>query len=339
MYYGEAAAAVEFFDGLGYRLPYGINTADFLLDLASGDVAGGGRWVSLGGWAAVGGKGAAVTPMRRTWRRQLQQRLQQPGAAGPLPSTTPKHSASRPPSVRHRDGEASRLHLIQGSEAFLRRHPMEGFTAGKAPELRQVRLLIVYRGEGPFHQMAQACHRITMHAVAGRLLDSLGCVCRHAHWSLPAPPAVCLRALLRFERSTQCAQQAQLAPPTLQAQLTGAWAPPSPSSSAASLPQPAAVHSSNAKSPAALTLDSERPGASSKADVLDIETGAGAGGEAGVGPRWGAPYLTQVSILLQRSVRTRRFEVGGGGCRAAHAVLCLLLLRECRIVKSQQPGS
>ncbi len=43
MYYGQAGAAVAFFEGLGYRLPYGVNVADFILDLASGDVAAGGR--------------------------------------------------------------------------------------------------------------------------------------------------------------------------------------------------------------------------------------------------------------------------------------------------------
>ena len=42
-------------------------------------------------------------------------------------------------------------------------------------------------------------------------------------------------------------------------------------------------------------------------------------------PRWGAPYLTQISILFRRSIRTRRFEtmsnqvggVGGPGMRVA----------------------
>lgn len=43
MFYGQAAAAAEFFSGLGYVLPYGVNAADFLLDLASGDVAAAGR--------------------------------------------------------------------------------------------------------------------------------------------------------------------------------------------------------------------------------------------------------------------------------------------------------
>ncbi len=41
MYYGQAAHAVEFFGGLGYQMPYGVNAADFLLDLASGDVGDG----------------------------------------------------------------------------------------------------------------------------------------------------------------------------------------------------------------------------------------------------------------------------------------------------------
>ena len=39
IYYGNAAEAVDWFDKLGYRLPYRINAADFILDLASADVA------------------------------------------------------------------------------------------------------------------------------------------------------------------------------------------------------------------------------------------------------------------------------------------------------------
>ncbi|GAQ77731.1 ABC transporter G family [Klebsormidium nitens] len=39
MYYGEGQKAAEWFEKLGYKMPYGINTADFILDLASGDVA------------------------------------------------------------------------------------------------------------------------------------------------------------------------------------------------------------------------------------------------------------------------------------------------------------
>jgi hypothetical protein len=36
---GEGQKAAEWFEKLGYKMPYGINTADFILDLASGDVA------------------------------------------------------------------------------------------------------------------------------------------------------------------------------------------------------------------------------------------------------------------------------------------------------------
>ncbi len=43
MYYGQAAHTVEFFGSLGCEMPYGINAADFILDLASGDVAVGDR--------------------------------------------------------------------------------------------------------------------------------------------------------------------------------------------------------------------------------------------------------------------------------------------------------
>ncbi|KAK9808606.1 hypothetical protein WJX72_000468 [[Myrmecia] bisecta] len=38
MYYGVASGAAEYFHKLGYALPFEVNTADFILDLASGDV-------------------------------------------------------------------------------------------------------------------------------------------------------------------------------------------------------------------------------------------------------------------------------------------------------------
>lgn len=39
MYYGPAEHAIDWFDRLGYTLPYRVNAADFILDLASSDVA------------------------------------------------------------------------------------------------------------------------------------------------------------------------------------------------------------------------------------------------------------------------------------------------------------
>ena len=43
MYYGPAKHAIDWFDRLSYTLPYGINAADFILDLASSDVGLGQR--------------------------------------------------------------------------------------------------------------------------------------------------------------------------------------------------------------------------------------------------------------------------------------------------------
>lgn len=39
MYHGKAHHAVDWFDALGYTLPYRVNAADFILDLASADVS------------------------------------------------------------------------------------------------------------------------------------------------------------------------------------------------------------------------------------------------------------------------------------------------------------
>ncbi len=38
LYYGRGELADEYFDKLGYTLPYRVNVADFILDLSSADV-------------------------------------------------------------------------------------------------------------------------------------------------------------------------------------------------------------------------------------------------------------------------------------------------------------
>lgn len=37
LYYGRAQLADDYFQKMGYHLPYRVNVADFILDLASGD--------------------------------------------------------------------------------------------------------------------------------------------------------------------------------------------------------------------------------------------------------------------------------------------------------------
>ena len=39
LYYGRAQLADDYFQKMGYHLPYRVNVADFILDLASGDVS------------------------------------------------------------------------------------------------------------------------------------------------------------------------------------------------------------------------------------------------------------------------------------------------------------
>ncbi len=39
MYYGRAASVDEYFSALGFPLPYRINAADHILDLASADIS------------------------------------------------------------------------------------------------------------------------------------------------------------------------------------------------------------------------------------------------------------------------------------------------------------
>jgi len=67
LYYGAAAAAVPWFATLGFACPYGVNVADFILDLAQGEVAldksavgKGGARLSLGGLEGLD-EGAAAS--------------------------------------------------------------------------------------------------------------------------------------------------------------------------------------------------------------------------------------------------------------------------------------
>ena len=39
LYYGRGQLADDYFEKMGYKLPYRVNVADFILDLASGDVS------------------------------------------------------------------------------------------------------------------------------------------------------------------------------------------------------------------------------------------------------------------------------------------------------------
>ena len=99
IYYGRAPLATDWFARLGYRMPYGVNAADFLLDVASGDVV-----ASSGGGDGEGGDEGGVAK-----------------------KGTPSPSAS-PPSL---SGEASRLFLIDAYERFaaLHGHRHDGFAA------------------------------------------------------------------------------------------------------------------------------------------------------------------------------------------------------------------
>lgn len=40
IYYGKGSEAAAWFDRLSFPCPYGVNIADWILDLASGEVAG-----------------------------------------------------------------------------------------------------------------------------------------------------------------------------------------------------------------------------------------------------------------------------------------------------------
>ena len=97
IYYGRAALATDWFHRLGFTMPYGVNAADFLLDVASGDVTG----ATKGG---QGGGGSARTSSAGEGRGGA--------SAGP--------AASKPLA-----GEPARRHLIDVYERFAGLHGAE----------------------------------------------------------------------------------------------------------------------------------------------------------------------------------------------------------------------
>ena len=38
MYYGQGSGAAAWFEALGHPVPFGVNVADFILDIASGEI-------------------------------------------------------------------------------------------------------------------------------------------------------------------------------------------------------------------------------------------------------------------------------------------------------------
>lgn len=143
LYYGQAAAAADWFAGLGYPLPFGVSLADFILDLASADVATEHRWGRcLGRLAGQSGGWRASWRGKRqcggAWRCSAgaHQAHANPGVHARLPAMSMPHGvvprccppgrATLPLPVL-RDGEASRTYLVEQAEAFLARHPQDGY--------------------------------------------------------------------------------------------------------------------------------------------------------------------------------------------------------------------
>lgn len=116
------------FDALGYTLPYGVSLADFVLDLASGEVATEERYVRVGGvgWSGGRGEGAGSGGLKQAAQLGASRRL-----SNDCCSSSPyayDACASRPPHYQPgRGGEAGRLFLVEQAEAFLAHHPRDGF--------------------------------------------------------------------------------------------------------------------------------------------------------------------------------------------------------------------
>jgi energy-coupling factor transporter ATP-binding protein EcfA2 len=87
VYYGPSAAVVPWFATLGFAMPYGVNVADFLLDLAQGEVEGGAsqRLIDASPAAAAAGKDAAAVAddVKQQQQQQQQQAAGVPVAAAP----------------------------------------------------------------------------------------------------------------------------------------------------------------------------------------------------------------------------------------------------------------
>eukprot|EP00887_Chlorella_sp_A99_P001388 scaffold8.g1388.t1 len=263
MFYGHAQQVDEWFSRLGFTLPYRVNVADFILDLASGDV------------------------VKMTGEEEEQ------------------------------SGEESRRYLIECSEAFLRRHPMDGFD----PE----------RGAAPPSPAANG--------KAGGSPPSAA----NAGGKAGGPPPSAANA----------GGKAGGAPPSAgddSASSSGGGSPRS--AAAASMAGRSAAAASGRRvgfsaggvDGVGVSVERMEEGAGGKLQPVSSTSGGGGGikhskswrvggggrrvadamgsffrgrpykrptGGFGVlanEPRWGAPYPGQISILFRRSLRTRRFE-------------------------------
>jgi ABC-type multidrug transport system ATPase subunit len=78
VYYGPSAAVVPWFATLGFAMPYGVNVADFLLDLAQGEVEGGNSSRLLDASAAAA-NGSNLAAAAADVKQQQQQQQKLPG--------------------------------------------------------------------------------------------------------------------------------------------------------------------------------------------------------------------------------------------------------------------
>jgi hypothetical protein len=131
MYYGRAQEVVPWFSALGFAMPYGVNVADFLLDLAQGEVVGV-LPLSAGASSSSGSspRAAVVAEVTESHDEQQQQQLVKDGAVGLTILAADRHGQQQlqvagqqqqllgPPAVRA---------LYSSYEHFQQKHK-QGFT-------------------------------------------------------------------------------------------------------------------------------------------------------------------------------------------------------------------
>jgi ABC-type multidrug transport system ATPase subunit len=83
VYYGTSAAVVPWFATLGFAMPYGVNVADFLLDLAQGEVEGGASQRLIDASPAAGKDPAAAADVQKQQQQQQAGGVAVSAAAGP----------------------------------------------------------------------------------------------------------------------------------------------------------------------------------------------------------------------------------------------------------------
>ncbi|WIA20339.1 hypothetical protein OEZ85_006170 [Tetradesmus obliquus] len=290
-YYGKADQVVSWFAGLGFAMPYGVNVADFLLDLAQGEVEGG-DFSRLAPAAAAAGQQQALYKQQQALAageegedaqqhdRQAKHQQQQGTAHG-----VPAAPLSGPAAIQA---------LYSSYETYKRKHP--GGFAGEPQQLADLQLALEppaakkaaagdgkrRLGGGGGSLIERSLHKAgSFLGLADMGGDKAGAESPKQHGKAAAAAAGD-----SDELSDPADEEEGGESPEFRRSITRIWS----------------------RSRSSSSLWAGAPG--------DIEAAAGAGkgcsgqlvAGMGLADRGGASYSTQLRVLLQRHIKVKRFE-------------------------------